>query len=589
MICILSTSGLEKAISACGAETSKAMLLIGEKPICSTILNELQRLEEHFEKIVLAGSGLKEFEDWARFGMHDEFFKTKFIFLKDDNAESIDDDVWGAFDWLSERHGLNPEVLIMRPDMYALDISKFTDGSLGSFRAYADGKPLNVWKLDDFVEAVNLMVSMEAEDRWSMENLQEELMQRGKMEALDVSNAFLKLETRKDYIEAWKRQAEADSFLPFAVEIDCQKQTVKTSNAWRSRKWTASVWKTERMVQSELWDRWDFLECATPCQKPYLQTPVDRGPNVRGEYCNWIELQLIPDSSIQAMMMQRKMDERSWREIVEKALDALEEHFWTEKDPDWRSDADRKDRTKFLERLSDRWTDLVAAKVPTFSMIKWDTLLKRHLEWMESHVKDRKSVFHNGTGGRLVHGNLTLGSILCNWQTLDMHFINPTNRTGILVDSFSEYAGLYADCWCLLPVFIHGRHVDYGANGLDVPDYIADNAYAIESILDARLGEKAVQAKIEALMAALEMMDVVPEEHRKAFMAFLQYRANELYVGSIHSRTAVDQQCIGADTHYSRCPKSEPLVDCIKEDRECRKIRNRMCWQSGWKMHLDRP
>ena len=200
---------------------------------------------------------------------------------------------------------------------------------------------------------------------------------------------------------------------------------------------------------------------------------------------------------------------------------------------------------------------------------------------MESHVKDRKSVFHNGTGGRLVHGNLTLGNILCNWQTLDIHFINPLNRTGILVDAFSEYAGLYVDCWCLLPVFMHGRHVDYGANGLDVPDYIADNAYAIESLLDARLGEKAVQAKTEALMSALEMIDVVPEEHRKAFMAFLQYRANELYAGSIHSRAAIDRrQCIGEDTHYARCPKSEPLVDCIKEDRECRKIRSRMCWQS---------
>ena len=564
MICILSTSGLKKVVSDCGAEVSKAMLLIGEKPICSHMLDELQALQEFFEKILIVGSDLKEFEDWAKFGMHDEFFKTKLVFLKDSNAKCIDDDVWSAMDWMYAKEW-RPQVIIMRPDMYALDISKITDGYLGSFKAYADGKPLDIWKLSDFAIAVNTMLKLNEEEKWSLDNLSETLMSKGEMEALDISGAILPLETRGDYLRAWKLQQPSDG--PISYEVDTERQTIKIGNAWRTKKWTPSIYASERGVQSMLWDCWDFLEYANPVQKTYLQNPVDRGPNVRGEYCNWIELELIPDSSVQAIMMGRSLGKKSWQEIMDKALDILEESFWQEQEPDWRSDADRKDRTRFLERISDQWLDLVKEKVPVFSMIKWETLVRRYLEWMESHVKDRKYVFHNGTGGRLVHGNLSLKTILCNWQTLNIHFIDPANRTGILVDSFDEYSGLYADCWCLLPVFIQGRHVDYGKDGLDVPDYIAENAFEIESILDARIGEKSTYAKTAALVQALSSMELVPEEHRKSFLAFLQYRANELYVGSIHSKVSISnelQPCIGEIGGSSSCPKKSCPLNCTK-------------------------
>lgn len=564
MICILSTSGLKKVVSDCGAEVSKAMLLIGEKPICSHMLDELQALQEFFEKILIVGSDLKEFEDWAKFGMHDEFFKTKLVFLKDSNAKCIDDDVWSAMDWMYAKEW-RPQVIIMRPDMYALDISKITDGYLGSFKAYADGKPLDIWKLSDFAIAVNTMLKLNEEEKWSLDNLSETLMNKGEMEALDISGAILPLETRGDYLRAWKLQQPSDG--PISYEVDTERQTIKIGNAWRTKKWTPSIYASERGVQSMLWDCWDFLEYANPVQKTYLQNPVDRGPNVRGEYCNWIELELIPDSSVQAIMMGRSLGKKSWQEIMDKALDILEESFWQEQEPDWRSDADRKDRTRFLERISDQWLDLVKEKVPVFSMIKWETLVRRYLEWMESHVKDRKYVFHNGTGGRLVHGNLSLKTILCNWQTLNIHFIDPANRTGILVDSFDEYSGLYADCWCLLPVFIQGRHVDYGKDGLDVPDYIAENAFEIESILDARIGEKSTYAKTAALVQALSSMELVPEEHRKSFLAFLQYRANELYVGSIHSKVSISnelQPCIGEIGGSSSCPKKSCPLNCTK-------------------------
>lgn len=576
MICILSTSGIEKAISSCGAETSKAMLVIGEQPLCSSILNELQSLEEFFEKILIVGSDLKDFEDWAKFGMHDEFFKTKLTFLRNADAKSMDDDVWGAYEWLTTQEG-RPQVLAIRADIYALDFGRLVDGDLGSFRAYADGSPLDIWRMDDFVESVNTMVELNEEGQWSLEAFTNAMMQKGKMEALDMTGAVLSLKTRKDYFKVLKMQLAQKSDSPFAYEVDEERQTIRISNAWKSKRWSPSVWKTERMVQSGLWDCWDYLESASPSQRPYLPAPIDRGPDVRGEYCNWIELQMLPDASLESMMISRKLDESSWREMLDKVLDILEEEFWTEKEPDWRSDADRKDRQRYLDMLSDKWMDLVRAKVPTFSMIKWDTLVKRHLEWMESHVKDRKSLFHNGTGGRLAHGNLSLKTILCNWQTLDIHFIEPTARTGILVDSFAEYVGLYAGCWCLLPVFIRGRHVDCGADGLDVPDYIAENAYAIESILDSRLGEKAVQAKIEALMQSLELFELVPAEHQKAFMAFLQYRANELYIGSVNSRAKVDRHepCIGEMENYARCPKLKKLQMCLKEMKDHR-IHDRM-------------
>ena len=568
MICILSTSGLEKVVSDCGAEVSKAMLLIGDRPLCANILDELQARQEFFERILIVGSNLKEFEDWAKFGMHDEFFKTKIIFLRDSNAECLDDDIWAAYDWMQSKDW-NSSVLAMRPDIFALDLGKLTDGSVGGFRAYAHGSALNVWKLPDFVEAVNLMVSLNEAGKWSMNELTNVLMERGRMEALDITEAILPLKTRSDYLTAWKSRLSDDG--PISCEIDTDRQAMKLSNAWRSKKWSPKIHLVERDVQSRLWDCWDFLESASSTQKPYLQEPIRRGPDVRGEYCNWIELTLIPDASLQAMMMGRKMDAKAWSEILDKALNIMEEEFWEEKEPDWRSDADRKDRAKFLDRLTDKWMDLVREKVPTFSMIKWDTLVRRHLEWMASHVKDRKSVFHNGTGGRLVHGNLTLKDILCNLQTLDIHFTNPVNRTGILVDTFEEYAGLYADCWCLLPVFIKGRHVDYGNKGLDVPDYIAENAYEIESILDARLGDKAIHAKIEALMLALEMLDTVPLEHRKAFIAFLQYRANELYVGSVNAKVALDngpEPCIGEIGGKEACPKRRLMPMCAK-DRKC--------------------
>ena len=142
------------------------------------------------------------------------------------------------------------------------------------------------------------MVKLEEEGQWSLESFTNAMMEKGKMEALDISGAILPLKTRKDYFKAWKRQlAQKMADSPFAYEVNAEKQTIKISNAWKSKKWSPSIWKTERMVQSGLWDCWDYLEAASPSQKAYLQLPIDRGPDVRGEYCNWIELQMIPDAS----------------------------------------------------------------------------------------------------------------------------------------------------------------------------------------------------------------------------------------------------------------------------------------------------
>lgn len=546
-------------ISPCGARIPKSMLLAGEKPLLANLIEELQKMQEFFERIIIVGSDLKPYEEWMRFCLHDKFFETKLSFVKSGNSQSLDDDVWSIAEWLSDSR-LNPELVIVRPDIFWTDLSFLMDEGRGSWRAYANGKPLQLWKIEDFAGMVNAMVSLDEIGKWTMDSLSEKFESEEKMGALDVSSSMMPLETRKDFIDAVRWSESRRQGGAFAADVDSKRQTVKIMNAWKAKRWTPSVHMSEREAQSRLWDCWDFLDSCTSRQKPYLPVPVSRGPNVRGQYCNWIEIQWIPDSSVEAMMLSHPMSEAEWRNIMDKALDILEENFWREQEADWRSDADRKDRTKLVEDISAYWDDLVHERIPRFSAIKWQTVVSRHVEWLEDHVKNRKAVFHNGTGGRMVHGDLSLKNILCNWQTLDIHFVNPKNRTGILVDALNEYAAMYADCWCLLPVFIHGRHVDCGSDGLDVPDFIADNAAHLEGILDIRLGDAAKEAKTEALMFALESMDEVPEEHRKAFLAFLHYRADELYVGSSNmarKRDEIPAACIGLkEGMFFHCPKA---------------------------------
>lgn len=545
-------------VSSCGNQIPKSMLLVGEKPLAANLFEELLKMQEFFERIIIVGANLKPYEEWMRFCLHDEFFKTKLSFVRSGDSASINDDVWNVVEWISEtKH--SPDLLIVRPEVFWTDLSFLMDEGKGSWQAYANGKALPVWKLEGFAGIVNAMVSLDEIGKWSMAELTAKLEAEGKLGVLDANGTMLPLETQSDFIAAARWRSSQERGGAFATEIDDSRQTVKISNAWKAKKWTPEVHMSEREAQSRLWDCWDFLDSASSEQRPYLQVPISRGPNVRGQYCNWIELQWIPDSSIEAMMLSRAMSEAEWRSMMDKALDILEESFWQEKEADWRSDADRKDRTRMVEDLAAYWEDLIKERIPSFSSIKWQTVASRHVEWLEDHVKNRKAVFHNGTGGRLVHGDLSFKNILCNWQTLDVHFVNPKNRTGILVDAMNEYAAMYADCWCLLPVFIRGRHVDCGAEGLDVPDFIADNAAHLEGILDVRLGEDAKEAKTEALMLALESMDEVPEEHRKAFLAFLHYRAEELYVGSssiARSRDEIPAECIGLDEGVVfKCPK----------------------------------
>ena len=537
----------------------KSMLLAGEKPLFANLLEELLKMQEFFERIIITGSDLKPYEEWMRFCLHDRFFETKITFVKSGDSQNLDDDVWNIIEWLSEQKRI-PELLIVRPDIFWTDLSFVTDEGMGSWQAYANGRPLEIWKLENFAETVNAMVNLDETGQWSMQALSSKLEADGRMGAFDATETMLPVETQNDFLAAvqWRESRRKDG--SFVFDVDAKRQTVKISNAWKAKKWTPAVHLSEREAQSRLWDCWDFLDSAAAIQKPYLPAPVSRGPNVRGQYCNWIEIQWIPDSSVEAMMLSHAMSEAEWRSIMDKALDILDESFWQEQEADWRSDADRKDRTRLVEELSAYWDDLVRERIPRFSAIKWQTVVSRHVEWLQDHVKNRKAVFHNGTGGRMVHGDLSLKNILCNWQTLDVHFVNPKNRTGILVDARSEYAAMYADCWCLLPVFIRGRHVDCGPEGLDVPDFIADNAAHIEGILDIRLGEDAKEAKAEALMLALESMDEVPEEHRKAFLAFLHYRAEELYTGSAsiaRRRDEIPAECIGLNDGITfQCPKA---------------------------------
>ena len=573
MLCIISTSGLQETVSPCGAKVPQSMLLAGEKPLLANLVEELQKMEEFFERILLVGSDLKPYEEWMRFCLHDEFFKTKISLVRSKDSADLSGDVWSIFEWVSETSEA-PEILVIRPDRFWTDLSFLSDESKGTWRAYADGKPLDIWKFESFAATVNAMVWLNERNQWSMEALTEKLFGEGRMKALDATGCLLPLNSQKDFLAAARWRESQSSGGAFALDIDPDRQTVKITNAWKAKRWTPEVHMAEREAQSRLWDCWDFLDSANSWQKPYLQAPVSRGPNVRGQYCNWIEIQWIPDASLEAMMLNRAMTEGEWRDVFEKALDILQEKFWQEQEADWRSDADRKSRTKFLEDCAAYWDDLIRERVPSFSGIKWQTVVSRHLEWLEDHVKNRKSVFHNGTGGRLVHGDLSLKNILCNWQTLDIHFVNPKNRIGVLVDAFSEYASLYADCWCLLPVFIQGRHVDCGPEGLDVPDFISENAASLEGILDARLGDEAKEAKTEALMLALESLDEVPQEHRKAFLAFLQYRTEELYVGSssiARSRSEIPADCIGLDEGVIfRCPKPlEGDPKCLKQMETC--------------------
>ncbi len=566
MHCIVSISGMEETVSMHGSRIPKPMLLIGDTPIAATLFRGLRDLQEFFERIYIAGSGLKPYEDWLKFCLHDDFFKTKVTFLKVQDSQGLGDDAWRAVEWLSERKKLPSSLAVIRPDVFWKDVSFLTDESLGSFRVYASGSPLDCWRFDSFVDLVNAMAFLEDKGIKSMEALSEKLSERGDLPAFDASSFMMPTGTQRERLLAAKWAAEQERGGEYAVDVDLDRQTVKLSNAWKAKRWTPAVHLSERAAQSRLWDCWDFLDSACSWQKPYLQQPVSRGPNVRGQYCNWIELQWIPDSSVEAMMMHRPMSEQEWRSIMDKALDILEEKFWLEQERDWRSDADKKDRTRFVEEREEYWQDIVKAKVPQFSRIKWETILSRHVEWLESHVRDRKAVFHNGTGGRMVHGSLSLKNIRCNWQSLDIRFINPSCRTGVLVDSLSEYAPMYADCWCLLPVFRTGRHVDCGPEGLDVPDFLADNAAAIEGILDARLGDAAKEAKTEALMLALDSIEDVPADYRKTMLAFLHYRADELYTGASDIvRRKVQHECIGRERGFEECPNPKRDMRCIRE------------------------
>ena len=539
MFVILSTSGLEFQLSLYASEMNKTMVLVNKKPIISYILDELYSYTDFIDKIFIVGKDLKPIENFFKFDYKDESFKTKITCLKNEDSTSLISDFYSAIEYMADEmnvHG-DVEVLLWRTDELSTNTRVFTDYSIGSFQAYFGTRPLNIWKFTQFPHIVNNLLYLKENHSLTMDNFIQKYSEWDTFITLNYDFEYDKLDNDYDFFVVNSKYINNDSHLHHIINVDLKDQTMEFTNKYYDTKFTRETYEKSRNIQWDLWSHYNFLEYADNEQMAYLPYPIDRSIDIRGEYCDNIKVKWIMDPSLSHTMIYETINPNLWTNIFEKVCYILKEKFIKKnKCCKCRIDDD------IIEKwLKDFLKDLkcsiacVYGCCPRCNANKYNNDLYL---WMELYDKlemdlrnyiNHDTLFYNGMENRYVHGNLTLENIKCNMTNGDIHFVSPYHRNREIVCTVEDYGMILRDTYAMYPLFQCGKFVDYGKNGLDVPDYIAENADTITNAIGTHIGDDLELMKEYSLFMALKnCFEEIPEENQDAYRTFLNFRVREI-------------------------------------------------------------
>lgn len=526
MYVIISTSDLDIP-TVFGGSINKTMSLLYKKPLISYILNELYSYNDFIDKILIIGNNLKPVEDFFKFDYKDEFFKTKIICLKNEDSKDFITDIYSSVEYIADNLNVNNEIeiLVWRGNEIIENTKIFTDYTIGSFKC----KNIDVVKFTKFPHLVNNLIYLKENNELTFDNLLERYLVRDSLNELTKDYQYIPLKNDYDYYVAQAKMINKDYHENYDIHIDLTLQSINLRSKHLNEKFSRETYEKIRLNQWNLWSYYDFITLADNRQLTFLPNPIHKDIDIKGEYTNEITVKWIPDNSLRYALLYQQLPGKIWNNIFIKIMSILDEIFHKKED----SPAFRLDKS-VLEDFIKNFLKNAKCSIPC--------VIKKHtdlIKWMELYDDFEKrfrkfvnfdTVFYNGVENRLVHGNLSLENIKCNLSNGSIHFVNPLDRGRKIVCTLEDYSEMLLDSYCLFPLFLTGKFVDYNNRGIDIPDFISESAEHITSSIACFIDD-IVLVKEYALFRGLQSFFEIPCELRNAFRSFLNFRVREILNG----------------------------------------------------------
>ena len=524
MYTIISTSGLDINLTLFSDTISKPMTLINKKPIISYILDELYSYSDFVDKIFIVGNRLNEIENFFKFDYKDEFFKTKIICLKNEYSTGFVTDFYSAIEYMVDELNVQNdcEVLLWKGDELVRNTRIFTDFSIGSFQCYNNDRKIDVYKFAKFPHVVNNLLYLKENNELTFDNFSKRYSDWDVISELKNDIEYTKLDNDYDYYVANCNFINNDSHQYHFISVSLNDQSIEFLNKYANVNFTRKNYELCRSIQWDLWSYYDFIDYADNDQKAYLPYPLNRGIDIRGEYCDRIKMKWIPDNSLKYAMLYQTLKPNLWKNVFGKVCYILSNKFHKKEN----SPAFRIDEPVVNNWIKNLLHNFKCSILPIFKnkneIYFWMELYDKFEQDLRNYI-NHDTLFYNGVEDRRVHGDLSLEHIKCNLVNGDIHFVSPLDRNRKIVTPLEDYGSIIVDTYCLYPLFECGKYIDYGKSGIDMPDYIAESAEAISECVLENISFTDL-AKEFALFKSLFNYWNIPDENKDAFRTFLNYR-----------------------------------------------------------------
>ena len=527
---IISLSGLDVQLMLSSSKINRAMALLNKKPILGYILDELYSYSDFIGKIYIVGNNLEEVENFFKFDYKDEFFKTKIVCLKNEDSSGFATDFYSAIEYMADNQNMTEaEVLIWRGNELLRKTKVFTDYSIGSFQCYDKDRKINVYKMVKFPHIVNNLLYLKENNSLDMETFLNRYQEWDTMKKLDYDFEYVKLDNDIDFYNAECEFINNDSHKNHYVSVDLRDQTIEFLNKYSNINFSRKCYDICRNIQWDLWSEYNFLEYANSEQMAYLPYPINRSIDMRGEYCDRVKLRWIPDASLKYTMLYQTINQELWKNIFDKVCYILSSKFHKKED----SPAFRIDKPIIEDWIRKLLHNAKCAIPPVLGKRKeiyfWMELYDKFEADLRKYI-NYDTLFYNGIENRLVFGDLSLEHIKCNLSNGDIHFVSPLYRTRKIVSPMEDYSSMLTDTYCLYSLFECGKYIDYGKNGVDMPDYIGDSAENITSAISNNISDIELMKEYSLFLSLMKFFDI-PDDNKMAFFNFLNFRVREILNG----------------------------------------------------------
>ena len=529
--------------------TLKTLECVSGLPILQHILDELYSYQEHVEKIIIPTSDIEAIREYIDYSVTDEFLRTK-IHVIDGKTSTIEGNMYASVehmvDCLHIRKGM---VLVWNGSTLVKDSYKLTDISEGSFVCVQNKLPVGIYRFDDIIFLVNILVKFSYDNiDNSMNDILREYYLNDEIKMLSDFGIYYDWETPAGYFQAEADFNEANPHARVFVSIDREKQTISKHNKFADLPYSYETHQKSKKVQAMLFGEQDFLSKADREQSLYLPRFVSAGITLAGEFLNDITEEWIPYQKLDAHLANNSLSDKEWSMVLNKIVKVLSEIFHKDgmeyaeiadsivpkKTRDYRIAVAKENAEKSLDALSKMFSEGFYEGdffcLNHNDMAEWKMFIDKLFE-LQNKMVTQDNTFYQGVCERRAHGSLSFDCIAYDKASGTMKFLSPTYKSKSIMHSLQDYAYLYTSCFVGIHALERGKYKEINGR-VTIQKSIMETMDSCVKKLDYILGpQNAEYCKMLAICITLSNVanSAYDAPTSIAVMKFLNQLRNDLY------------------------------------------------------------